>query len=610
MTRILASLRTGSGWKLAVAWILVTVICVLSPSMGLSQSLMREAILIASLAMVVAGLNISLGYTGELALGQSAMYAAGAYTTAYVATNLINDLFVTLALSATVALLMGILTGVPGLRVGGWLLAVSSFFLVLLIPPVLNIFGDKLGGYEGFTGIPIPKLFGHELDNTQFFILVIVVTSLWFAAFRNLVKSRHGDAFRIAKTSPVLTESLGISVYRIKLRAYAISGIPAGIAGTVAAYLDGFISPSSFGLDFAIAVLAASILGGSMSVYGALFGAALIVELPLRVTAFRDYALVGYGVLLIVGGTLLSGGVTGLFNRRRRTSAPAEADASPAPVGASVVPTVLPRRRLKVEGVHKAFGGNHALTDVSLIAEPGQVTALIGPNGSGKTTLMNVICGYYGVDSGAIYLDELRLTGLMPPKISVAGVGRTFQTPLVPKDMTVRDCTITGLFATQRTSMLTTVLRLPKYHRDLRRVQALADRTLRELGLGHLSAELADSMPLGTRRMLEMARVIVGEKPVVLFDEVASGIDESEIEGLVRVIDALRSNGATVLLVEHNFSLVRRLADQVYVLAEGVVIASGPVSEIESHPEVLAKYLGAGVAVTGTRSKGNGVTTR
>jgi branched-chain amino acid transport system permease protein len=586
-----------------VIWVVVTSLLAALPVLGLQAYGMRQIVLVAMFSLIVSGLNLSYGYAGELALGQAAVYAAGAYVTAYVAANLINDILLTMALAAGIALLIGVVTGIPGLRLGGWLLAMASFFLVLLVPPILNIFGDQLGGFEGFTGIPVPQLFGRELDSGDFYVFVIIVASLWFAVFRNLVTSVHGNAFRVLRTSPLLAESLGVPRYSMKLKAYAIGAVPAGIAGTLAAYLDGFIAPESFGLDLAIGVLAACILGGSASVYGPVFGSAIIVLAPLRVTAFDQYALVAYGVLLVVGGVLLSKGLAGLFRQLlAKTGVLRLIGGGGAPEVAERALRPIEGRRLVVSGLSKRFGGNQALQDVSFTAEPGEVTALIGPNGSGKTTVLNLVSGFYRVDEGSITVGDTETTSLSPPRVSRAGVGRTFQTPLVPEDMSVRDVVVTGMFADEAPSMAAAIVRTPGYLRAGRQMRARADRILSDLELLVHADEDAASLALGTRRVLELARVLAGEKSVVLLDEVASGLDEHEIGELASVVRQLRDAGATVVLVEHNFSLVKQISDRVVVLADGRVIADGPPKEVEANPDVARLYLGEGAAITGTRA--------
>jgi branched-chain amino acid transport system permease protein len=586
-------------WALPAAWGLVLAFLLAAPFLGASNANIRLLTLIAILALTVSGLNLTLGYTGELALGQAAIYAGGAYAAGFVAKSLHNDVLLALVASILVAVVIGLIAGAPGLRLGGWTLAITSFFLVLLIPSIVNVFGHALGGYEGMKGIPIPRLFGHRLNNDEFYLVVVVVAAAWFALFRNLVVSRHGAVLLVLKQSPVLAEALGTSTYATKLKAYVLGAIPAGIAGCFAAYLDSFLSPVSFNLELSIIILAASILGGSMSVYGAIVGAAIMQIGPLRVTVFDRYAFVAFGAFLILGGLLLRNGLTGILNGL--LSRVIKPKAAPAAASADLALTPVQGRTLEVIGVSKRFGGNQAVSDVSFEARPGRITALIGPNGSGKTTTMNLISGFYTPDEGTIRLGGEVISGLPTHKVARKGVGRTFQSPLIPEGLSVRDVIVTGRMASHPVSILHTILRLPKHRRALAEENRAAEEIMAQLGLSRWRTTPAADLALGTRRMLELGRAIAGGGSLVLLDEVASGLDEQDIQELVRVLTKMREAGLTVVLVEHNFSLVRSIADEVVVLAEGRVIAKGTPDEIAANPEVVSVYLGEGMALSGTQ---------
>lgn len=592
----IAARRGRPVWLLPAAWIAITALLLIAPSVGLvNLPWMRQIILVALLSLIVSGLNLSFGFAGELSFASAAMYAAGAYATGYIAMNVVNDLALAILVSSVFGLLLGLISGIPGLRLGGWMLATSSFFLVLLVPDVVDIFRDALGGHQGMTGIPRAQLFGFELGDTGLYLAVIVVTSIWFGLYRNLVISRSGNALAVLRQSPILASSLGISVYGLKLKAYALAGLPAAIAGAFFAYLDGFIAPENFGMNFTIAILAAAILGGKRSVYGVFLGAAIMQLGPMRTSLFGDFAFIAYGALLIIVGVLLPGGIAGgiaeLRTRIRRSRSKRATSRRSGTVGEKPVFAPLPGKRLSVSGVGKRFGGVSALTDVTFEARPGQVVALIGPNGSGKTTLLNVISCFYRADSGEVRLGDETISGRSPHRVADAGVMRTFQTPVVP-EMTVRDAVATARYRSDRVSMVETMLRLPRYWAVVRRDREAVDAVLAACGLTDVASLPATSLPLGTRRVLELARALVVDPSLVLLDEVASGLDEEEVQALADVVRAVRDAGGTVLLVEHNFSLVRDLADHVVVLSQGRLVAEGDSESISRHPEVLHHYLG------------------
>ncbi len=580
------------GWILPLA---LGIVILLLPFAGLGFSTSRQIQLTLILALVVSGLNLSLGYAGELALGQAAMYASGAYIAGMLSKAGHTDLLLQLLLAGAGALAVGIITGIPGLRLGSWSLAMTSFFLVLLLPDVLAIFPDETGGRNGLSGIQSPTLLGTVLDGTGYYVVVAAVAILWFALLRNIVVSRHGTAFRVLKQSPVLASSMGMSVFRMKLLAYALGSIPAGLAGVLFANLDLYVSPEAFSFTLATTVLAASILGGSASVYGALVGAAIMQFGPNQSSDFQQYALVFTGLFLVVGGALLTGGLSGvgraLVARLDRAARLDDADSTTE----RAVPEVpeIKGATLAVRNVSKAFGGNQALKDVSFEAPRGKVTALIGPNGSGKTTLLNMVCGFYRTDAGQITLDDTQLQGLAPEGVARAGVARTFQTPNIPEGVTVLEAVASGRYTGHRASILSAVLRTPRFRRIRRDDLREAGRVLALVGLEHLADAEATSLPLGMRRLLEVARGLIGTPGVLLLDEPASGLDESEIERLAMLIRRIRDAGGTVVLVEHNFQLVLSLADDIVVLAHGQLIASGPPDAIENNPRVLSEYLGA-----------------
>lgn len=594
MLALWLKIRALPTWALPL---LLGIVLLLLPSLGLNYGMTRQVILTLLLALIVSGLNLNLGYAGELAMGHIAMYAAGAYTAGLISKAGITEIWAQLLAGALAALVVGLVSGIPGLRLGGWSLAMTSFFLILLIPDVLSIFKESTGGRNGLTGIAIPTLFGEPVTENQYYILVVVIAILWFAFMRNVVVSRHGTAFQVLKQSPVLASSVGISVFRMKLSAYALGAIPAGLAGVLFANLDMFISPEAFTFTVAMTVLAASVFGGSASVYGALVGAGVLQFGLNQATNFQEYGLIITGGFLLFGGVLFSGGIAGVAQkivRKLDYKAAEQVGRSKDNSAENAVADaeVLQGANLSVQTVSKAFGGNKALSQVSLEAKPGAVTAIIGPNGSGKTTLLNMISGYYETDEGVIALDDLQIQGLPSYKVARSGVSRTFQTPNIPKNLSVIETVESGRYSTQRASILQAVLRTPKFRRIRREDRSEAQRVLNLVGLGSQLNADADSLPLGNRRLLEVARSLIGSPKVILLDEVASGLDEDELDVLADLILRLREAGLTVVIVEHNFQLVLRLADVIYVLAQGSVMAHGAPAEIEKNPRVMEEYLG------------------
>jgi branched-chain amino acid transport system permease protein len=575
--------------------LVVGLVVLALPYLGTGPAVLRIIVSISLLSLIVVGLNTSFGFAGELALAQSVMYAVGAYVTGYFAVQGL-DLSVNLVLAIFAAAIVGLVTGIPGTRVASWSLAMLTFFLVLLIPDITQLLPQFTGGAAGLSGIPLPTLFGQDLGDSGYYTLVVIITIIVFALFRNFLFSRRGRALLIMKNSPVLAQSIGISVSRTKLSAYVLGALPAGIAGCLFAYQDGYVSSVSFGFSAAVAILAASILGGSASVYGAVLGAAIMTIGPLQSTVFQDYSLLVLGAILVLGGLFLRGGVAGLLTQliRRRV------------IGDDLLPDVvaaaaggvgeLPRvegARLRIAAVSKSFGGNRALTEVSLEATPGRVVGLIGPNGSGKTTLLNIVSGFLRPTSGSVELGDRHLSRLSPNRVALTGVSRTFQTPQIPKGMSVVEVVSSARINRQRVSIAETMLRLPRYWRRVREDRAEALRILAQLGIVELADREASDLALGTTRLVEVARALAGSPSLVLLDEPASGLDENEVQVLAELIRRLGASGTTVILVEHNFEMVMSVVDEVHVLHLGKVIASGAPDTVRNDPQVVESYLGA-----------------
>jgi branched-chain amino acid transport system ATP-binding protein len=247
---------------------------------------------------------------------------------------------------------------------------------------------------------------------------------------------------------------------------------------------------------------------------------------------------------------------------------------------------------LKLEDVCLAFGGLKAVNRVSFAVAPGSVRAVIGPNGAGKTTLFHLVTGFLAPQSGRIRFQDEPIQGQAPHLIARRGIARTFQLVQLFDHMSVLENVMVGRHRLSRAGLVTGALQLPWARAEERVIRAKAMETLEFVGLAARARQPAGALPLGLKRLLEIARALASDPLLLLLDEPASGLDAVETDRLKEMIIDLKSRGLTTLLVEHDMGLTMEVADEIAVLNYGSLIADGPPRAIQKNPEVIAAYLG------------------
>ncbi|MFL6662169.1 MAG: ABC transporter permease subunit [Rhizobacter sp.] len=553
-------------------------------------------------ALVALGLVMLTGVGGATSFGQAAFVGIAAYATAWLCTTQGVSPWIGLAfallLTGVAALLIGALT----LRLGGHFLPLSTIAWGLSIA---LLFGnvEALGSHTGLSNIPALNLFGYSLaDPRAVYYLVWVLVGLGVLFCRNVLQSRSGRAMRSLRGGAVLLASVGADAFRVRLTLFVLAALLAGVAGWLYAHANRFVSPSPFDVRASIEYLLMAVAGGLGQLSGALVGAAVVLVmknavqdvLPLVTSRGGQFEAVVFAVLFLLLLHYARGGVMGLAMRWVRRRFPGAAEAAPAPVADPLPHRVLPPRGARILSVRdavKRFGGLVAVNEVAFDVNAGEILGLIGPNGAGKSTLFNLVTGTLPMTSGSVEFLGRDIGGLPQRAIARLGMARTFQHVKLRPHMSLLDNVALGAHARGSAGVLRAGLRLDR--KEEAQIFAAARQQLERIGLGERAHELAGSLPLGTQRILEIARALAADPVMLVLDEPAAGLRRKEKLALAELLRKLRAEGVTILIVEHDMEFVMKLVDRLVVMNFGSKLIEGLPAEVRADTRVQAAYLGA-----------------
>lgn len=538
--------------------------------------------LTAVYVIVGAGLNVLIGLSGQVSIGHAGFFAVGAYVAAILTTRFDLSFWAALPLCMLLPAALGALLAAPALRVKGPYLAMVTIAFGLVLQNVLIEAEPLTGGFNGISNIDKPTLGTWPLSLRAHVGVIVAIAGVSLMVFAWIVRSRFGKLLRAVRDSEIAARSIGINPWRIKTAAFIVSAAAAGLAGGLFAPLAGFISPENFDMMLSIQFLLLVILGGLETRAGPLIGAIAIAALPEALSALAEYRLLFFGTLLLLILAVMPNGVAGAVGAlcRRRLKMPSTFAAaqsnSEQHSRASRAADWLRSRHvpaaLVAEHIGITFGGLKAVDDVSLIAQPGQVTGLIGPNGAGKTSVLNMLGGFYRPDSGVVRLGTTQLPTGLSQACARAGIGRTFQTTLLFDSLSVADNVAIALDASAPRSTVDDLLALVGFAGD--------------------ASMLASALPFVDRRMVEIARALALRPRALLLDEPAAGLGKADKIALAATLTRIAACGLTVVLVEHDMPLVMQACTALVAMENGRVLRAGSVDTVRNDPAVLAAYLG------------------
>lgn len=534
-------------------------------------------------AVAVFGLTVVLGLCGQINLAQAAFFGLGAYVVGLGTADYQVNFWICLIAGSLLALAAGALLGMSTLKLGGHYLAMVTISFQQIVTLVMINAIWLTRGPDGISKIGRPALFQSQQSFLAFCVaaLAIIGYLVW-----QLPDTRLGRAMRAVRDNELAAGVAGIDIFRTKVAAFALSALLGGIGGGLFAGGFSYVSPDQFSFAESIVFLTMALLGGVGSPIGAVIGTGLLILIPEWLRFLKNIPglyLAIYGLFVILIVRFMPDGIWGfvqdVINKWRAKALPQVASPAlqlaPAKTGGDMV--------LEVTGLSKHFGGLKAVDKVDISVRRGSVHALIGPNGSGKTTTLNMLSGLYKTTAGKIVLDGTDVTDMPAHQRTAAGLGRTFQNIRLFRSMTALENVVIGAERPGNTL-------IGEGGQDALIQRALSALTF--VGLGARANELVSSFSYGHQRLIEIARALAGNPTLLLLDEPAAGLNSSEKVELHDLLKRIAAQGLTILIIDHDMTLVREAAQHITVLNFGKRIADGESLAVLQHPDVISAYLG------------------
>ncbi|WP_405976242.1 branched-chain amino acid ABC transporter permease/ATP-binding protein [Streptomyces sp. NBC_00988] len=564
-----------------------------------------RAAVITSLTLAVISLSLVVvtGFAGQISLAQLTLAGVGAFSLSRLSVDWGVPFPFAPLLAALAATVIGVVIGLPALRIRGLPAAVVTVALAVALE-AFWFRNTQLNGGLGGSKVPSPRLFGIDLGigagddypRIPFALLCLVVLLLVGLGVAWLRRSRLGAAMLAVRANERSAAAAGIDVARTKIVAFAIGAFIAGLGGALLGYQQTVADAEMFTAIGGLGLFATAYLAGITSLSGGLVAGVMgaggllpvLLDRALSLGEWYD-VIMGIGLVLtvITNPEGLVGPAHELSARLRRKRRPAalgqDADVLAESAPSSRPPVPEPGEvLLAVRDVGVRYGGVVAVDSVTFDVRSGEIVGVIGPNGAGKTTLLDAVSGY-NRSTGTVEFDGRVISSLKPHQRGRAGLGRTFQGIELYEDLSVEENVLVGEAAALHGGD----------HVGSTQGLELRNRLFETLHLSRFRAQPARELSQGRRQLVSIARALAGRPRMLLLDEPAAGLDSSESRWLGDRLRAVRADGVTVLLIDHDMGLVLDVCDRIVVLDIGKVIADGTPAEIKADPRVATAYLGA-----------------
>ena len=565
---------------------LVVLVTIVLP-LVLSQFWAYQLGLYGLYAAAAVGVGLCWGQAGFLPLGQALFFGLAAYISGLAFITFSEHLFIAVWVLPLAALAAGLLAYLIGVVVfrrpdqSGAYFSMITLALCLLAFQIATSWNSVTGGFNGLKGIPgIPGLddFSDVYYVSAAMLLAVLALGGW------LYNAPIGVLWRALAQNERRLQLFGFDTNQLKSVAFGVSGLMAGIGGAIYAPQQGIVTPQvvGFGLSADLVIWAA--VGGRGSLLGPVIGTLVVGSLTAQLRDTFQFWEVLMAVFFIVIVLVFPKGIAGLAEpaawlfRARRNRPPVAAPKSPADLSPA---------RLVIDGIHVHVGEVTILDRLSLDFDAAGIFCVIGPNGAGKTSMFNVVSGELAAASGQIGLGDANVIGLAPNRVSGLGVARKLQIPSVFPELSIADNLAIALWSGRAAKLQLLDPRIRRWTSPM--LQELQSRYPFLASGARKAAELSH----GEQQILELSMALLTEPRVLLLDEPCAGLSPTETAAVMEIVRwAAQRLGGAVIIIEHDMSLVKELADVVYVLHNGALLAKGSVAAIQADPSVRAVYVG------------------